>query len=172
MFEIVRVEEEQREILAHLIELYEYDFSEYENSDVNSYGLYGYSYLDYYWTEENRYAYFIKVNGKLAGFVMVCGYCYVSKAADTLFMSEFFVMKKYRRQGIGRKAAMKVLKMHPGKWELTVHPNNPISHQFWKSVIAQVSDGTVQTVENVENVYDDALATAYLFTVSQRLPRP
>lgn len=37
--EIVKVEEEQREILAHLIELYEYDFSEYENSDVNSYGL-------------------------------------------------------------------------------------------------------------------------------------
>lgn len=30
MIELVRVEEEQREILAHLIELYEYDFSEYE----------------------------------------------------------------------------------------------------------------------------------------------
>ena len=60
MLEIVRVEEEQREILAHLIELYEYDFSEYEDSDVNSYGLYGYSYLDYYWTEENRHPYFIK----------------------------------------------------------------------------------------------------------------
>lgn len=58
---------------------------------------------------------------------MVCGFCYVSEDTDTLFMSEFFVMKKYRRQGIGKKAAIEVLQMHPGKWELTVHPNNPIS---------------------------------------------
>ncbi len=165
--EIVKVEEEQREILAHLIELYEYDFSEYENSDVNSYGLYGYSYLDYYWTEENRYAYFIKVNGKLAGFAMVCGFCYVSQDTDTLFMSEFFVMKKYRKQGIGKQAAIEVLKMHPGKWELTVHPNNPVSHKFWNSVITQVSDDNVRVVEDVEHVYDDALATAYLFHVLQ-----
>lgn len=166
MLEIVRVEEEQREILAHLIELYEYDFSEYEDSDVNSYGLYGYSYLDYYWTEENRHPYFIKVNGKLAGFVMVCGFCYVSQDSDTLFMSEFFVMKKYRRQGIGKKAAIEVLKKHPGKWELTVHPNNPTSHKFWKSVIADVADKHVREVTDVEDVYDDALATAYLFEVS------
>ena len=93
---------------------------------------------------------------------MVCGFCYVSEDTDTLFMSEFFVMKKYRRQGIGKKAAIEVLQMHPGKWELTIHPNNPVSHKFWKSVIAQVSDTEIRIVENVE---DDAPATAYLFRV-------
>lgn len=165
MVELARVEEEQREILAHLIELYEYDFSEYENSDVNAYGLYGYSYLDYYWTEDKRYAYFIKVNGKLAGFVMVCGYCYVSKDEETLFLSEFFVMKKYRRQGIGKYAALQILREHPGKWELTVHPNNPGSHKFWKKVISEAAKGEVTVAEQIEGVYDDALATAYLFEV-------
>ena len=165
MVEIEKVQEEQREILAHLIELYEYDFSEYENSDVNAYGLYGYSYLDYYWTEKNRYAYFIKVNGKLAGFAMVCGYCYVSKDKKTLFMSEFFIMKKYRKQGIGKYAAREVLQKHPGKWELTVHPNNPGSHKFWNSVISEVAQNEVVVVEQVEGVYDDVLATAYLFEI-------
>ncbi|MDO5292018.1 MAG: GNAT family N-acetyltransferase [bacterium] len=163
--ELIKVEEEQREILAHLTELYQYDFSEYDNQDVNSYGLYGYSYLDYYWTEPNRYAYFIKVDGKLAGFVMVCGFCYVSKEPGTLCMSEFFVLKKYRKQGIGKYAATKVLMMHPGKWELEVHPNNHGSHIFWYSVIQDVCKGKIQVVEHVEDVYDDALATAYLFTV-------
>lgn len=163
--EIVKVEEEQREILAHLIELYEYDFTEYEDNDVNSYGLFGYSYLDYYWTEEDRYPYFIKVDGKLAGFAMVCGFCYVSKGCDTLFMSEFFIMKKYRNQGIGKYAAMEVLKKHPGKWELTVHPNNKGSHIFWKNVIDEVEAGEVRVLENVEGVYDNSLATAYLFRV-------
>lgn len=165
MIEIEAVKEEQREILAHLIELYEYDFSEYEDSDVNAYGLYGYSYLDYYWTENNRYAYFIKVNGKLAGFAMVCGYCYVSKDSETLFMSEFFIMKKYRRQGIGKYAAKEVLQKHPGKWELTVHPKNPISHNFWKRVITEIAQDEMKVVEQVPDVYDDALATAYLFEI-------
>lgn len=163
--ELIQVQEEDREVLAHLIELYEYDFSEFENSDVNKYGLYGYSYLDYYWTEDNRYAYFIKVNGKLAGFVMVCGFCYVSKEPDTLCMSEFFVMKKYRRQGIGKYAAKEVLKKHPGKWELTVHPNNSISHNFWNQVVTELTNGDYHKVFDVEGVYDTSLATAYLFTV-------
>ena len=167
MIEVVRVEEEQREILAHLIELYEYDFTEFDNKDVNAYGWYGYSYLDYYWTEQNRYPYFIKVDGKLAGFVLVCGYCYVSKDQNTLFLSEFFVMKKYRKQGIGKSAAIEVLKKHPGKWELTVHPKNLGAHKFWRSVIAEASQGEVIVVEQVEGIYEDenTLGTAYLFCV-------
>lgn len=30
---------------------------------------------------------------------MVCGFCYVSEDTDTLFMSEFFVMKKISKTG-------------------------------------------------------------------------
>ena len=54
---------------------------------------------------------------------MVCDYCYVSKDKRYTFMSEF-CYEKYRRSGIGKYAAKKVFGMHPGKWELTVHPNN------------------------------------------------
>jgi predicted acetyltransferase len=163
--EIVPVLEEEKIILSHLIELYEYDFSEFENSDVNSLGLYGYSYLDYYWTEKNRYPYFIKVDGKLSGFVMVCGFCYVSKDKDTLFMSEFFVMKKYRKLGIGKFAAKEVFNMHKGKWELTVHPKNPVAMKFWANVIQECAGDNYKAFENIEGVYDDGLATAYIFEI-------
>jgi len=161
--EIVKVKAEEREILARLIELYEYDFSEYENSDVSSLGLYGYTYLDYYWNEERRFPYFIKVDGILAGFVLVCDYCYVSKDKDTLCMGEFFVMKKYRRSGIGKYVAKKVFKMHPSKWELTVHPNNPTSQIFWESVIQEIVGTDFMKYLDVEDVYDDVLGTAYTF---------
>lgn len=162
--EIIRVKEEERLILSHLIELYEYDFSDFEGTDVNSLGLYGYTYLDYYWTEPRRFPYFIKVNGKLAGFAMVCDHCYVSQDKSTLFMSEFFVMKKYRGQGVGKQAAINVLKQHPGKWELTVHPSNSISHQFWNRVIKEVSS-KYEIIQDVQDVYDHHLAIAYLFHV-------
>lgn len=164
--EISMVTREQKEILAHLLELYQYDFSEYDGMDVNPCGLYGYPYLEYYWTEKNRFAYFIKVDGRLAGFAMVCGHCYVSKEKDTLFMSEFFVMKKYRKQGVGKRAACEVLKLHPGRWELTIHPNNQGAHTFWKKVTDSAAAGEAKVVTGVRGVYEDGLATAYLFDIA------
>lgn len=50
--ELQRVKLEEREILSNLLEKYDYEFSQYDNRDVNKLGLYGYQYLDYYWTEK------------------------------------------------------------------------------------------------------------------------
>jgi len=161
--EIVPVPEEEKTILARLIELYEYDFSEFNNNDVNALGLYGYSYLDYYWTEDRRFPYFIKVDGKLAGFVMVCDFCYVSKDQDTLFMSEFFVMRKYRKLGVGKIAAQEVFNRHKGKWELTLHPNNPAALKFWTRVVEDCVGSNYKKFTDVEDVFDDALGIAYTF---------
>ena len=66
--ELVEIQETEKSVLRHLMELYAYDFSEYDNADVNQHGLYGYTYFDYYWTENTRNPFFIKVDGKLAGF--------------------------------------------------------------------------------------------------------
>ncbi len=163
--ELKRVKEEEKTILGHLLELYNYDFSEFEDTDVNALGLYGYSYLDCYWTGDRRYAYFIKVDGNLAGFIMVCDYCYVTKDRDTLFLSEFFVMKKYRRKGIGEYAAKTVLKKHKGKWELTMHPKNRTSLKFWEKVITGLAGSTLKVHKNVDNVYPNSKAIAYTFEV-------
>lgn len=161
--EIREVKVDEREILARLLELYEYEFSEYTDVDVNSLGLYGYSYLDYYWNEEKRFAYFIEVDGNLAGFVMICDYCYISSDDDTNFMSEFFVMNKYRRKGIGRSVVNKVFKQHPGKWELTVHPKNVKSKLFWESVIKEEVGQNYQKHLNVEGIFEGISAIAYTF---------
>ena len=59
---IRKVELENREVLANLLEKYNYEFSQYNSLDVNRLGLYGYQYLDcYWWDDENRWAYFIEV---------------------------------------------------------------------------------------------------------------
>ena len=62
---------DEKEILRNLLEKYLYEFSQYDLGDVNALGLYGYAYLDNYWTEDNRWAFFIRVDGRLAGFAMV-----------------------------------------------------------------------------------------------------
>lgn len=162
---VEKIKEDEKLILAHLLELYEYDFSEYNHNDVSQLGLYGYSYLDYYWTEDNRFAYFIKIDGKYAGFVMICDYCYVSKNDDRFFMSEFFVMKKYRKQGIGMTVLKKIFDLHKGKWELSVYPKNKPSVNFWKKAIHEYAKNLYQCIENVPDIYDDSDAIVYLFEV-------
>lgn len=63
---------EQKIILCNLMELYQYDMSEFEEEDdVNDIGLFDYKYLDHYWTEEGRHPFLILITGKLAGFVLV-----------------------------------------------------------------------------------------------------
>ena len=65
------VELKEKGTLQNLLEKYLYEFSQWEKMDVDQNGLYGYEYLDFYWTEENRHPFFILADGKLAGFVLV-----------------------------------------------------------------------------------------------------
>ena len=160
------VELEDREILANLLELYGYEFSQYDNRDVNKLGLYGYQYLDcYFWEGENRWAYFIEVNGFLAGFIMINDYPEVDDRKTDFVISEFFVMYKYRRMGVGKKALYIALDLHRGTWQLKRHPKNTDSVHFWNKTINEYMSGKFEMVEAYPNTeYEDGtLADVFFF---------
>jgi hypothetical protein len=68
--ELKQVTVDEKEILRNLLEKYNYEFSKWDKRDVNKLGLYGYPFLDYYWTEDKRWAYFIFADDNIAGFAM------------------------------------------------------------------------------------------------------
>ncbi len=142
--EVVEVSEEQKSVLRQLIELYEYDFSEYNDRDVNDYGLYGYTYFDHYWTDNNRYPYFIKVNHQYAGFVLVNDHCYLQESSASKSIAEFFIMRKYRRMGIGSFVAKTIFDLHRGNWEVLQHGNNDTSKLFWEKTISDYTSGNYE----------------------------
>ncbi|WP_055668593.1 GNAT family N-acetyltransferase [Desnuesiella massiliensis] len=153
--ELKRVNVENKEILKNLLEKYDYEFSQWDNKDVNKLGLYGYNYLDYYWTEEKRWAFFIVVDGNLAGFAMINDYPEANEKTD-YSLAEFFVMYKYRHLGVGKSVAMKVFDMFHGKWQLKRHPKNITSVEFWNKVISEYTGGHYRLVESYPNAsYDD-----------------
>jgi len=146
----------EREILANLLEKYAYEFSQYDKRDINPLGLYGYMYLDYYWTENKRWAYFIEVDGLLAGFVMVNDYPEAEDRETDFSLSEFFVMYKYRRTGVGRQAFFMALDRHRGRWQLKMHPGNTASVSFWRTVINEYTHGKYELVQGYPgSEYDD-----------------
>ena len=56
-------------------------------------------------------------------------------------MSEFFILRKYRQQGIGRQVAFYIFDLYCGSWEIYQAYTNLIAKKFWKSVIETYTAG-------------------------------
>lgn len=151
MIELIEAAESEKTVLFNIFEKYFYEFSQWVKTDVEDDGLYHYEWLDCYFTEEKRFPYLIKVDGKLAGLVMVSDYPEVPDEPTDFCLSEFFVMHKYRRCGVGREAVFQVLDKHHGKWQLKCHPHNIASLKFWNTVINEYTGGKFRVVENYPN---------------------
>ena len=135
---------EQKSVFIQLMELYNYDFSLYSGDDVNEYGYYGYNHIDDYWNEAGRFPYFIRVQGKLAGLVLVRSVCEYRQVPNPRCIAEFFVMQKYRRSGVGKAAAYMAFDKHPGNWEVSQWGNNLPAQAFWQATIADYTGGSYQ----------------------------
>jgi predicted acetyltransferase len=145
--DVIKVHEDQKSILRQLIELFEYDFSEFNDQDVNDHGFYGYKYFDHYWTDENRHPFFVKIDNRYAGFVLVNSHSYLNKDDNVKSIAEFFIMRKYRRSGNGKMVANKIFDMFRGNWEVLQHGNNVPSKSFWKRVIEEYTRGNFELLE-------------------------
>lgn len=136
---VQKVDIAEKHILRNLLELYRYDFSEFYHDDVNEEGLYGYQYLDLYWTEAERHPFIIRVDGKLAGFALIREIA--NQEWTYYWMTEFFVLRKYRRKGVGKIAAFTIFNMFPGKWQIGQIEQNIPAQKFWRKVISEYTNG-------------------------------
>ena len=141
---------EQKSVFIQMMELYNYDFSEFSDDDINEYGYFGYSRIDDYWNEHGRYPFFIRVDEKLAGLVLVRSCCEYNNLSNPHNIAEFFVMKKYRHKGVGKAASMKIFDMFPGGWEISQWSNNLPARKFWEKVVVEYTKGKYDTFTVIE----------------------
>lgn len=137
--EVTQASLDDKPILQRMMEFYQYDFSEYDDNDLDLNGIYGYPWLDHYWWEQGRHAFIVRVDGKLAGFVLVNQFTYLSNSEWSI--AEFFIMRKYRRKDVGKTAAFFIFDMFRGIWEVHQLENNVPSQQFWRKIISEYTHG-------------------------------
>jgi predicted acetyltransferase len=127
-------------ILRNLMQLYLYDLGSLDGWDIGEDGKYGNAAkIERFWSGEQRGRYFVKVGGKLAGFVLTRAGTYFS-GNDAQEISEFFILKKYRLHGVGRMVAMRIFERFDGTWEIRVMTTNAPAQAFWRVVIAGYTD--------------------------------
>ena len=96
-----------------------------------------------FWRRRGAHHFVMRVDGRPAGFALV------RERADfagegVRKISEFFVLRKYRRRGIGTRAARALFARFPGRGEVAVITWNP-AQRFWRGVIRRGAAGRVVT---------------------------
>ena len=138
---------EEKDILYRLLQFALYDGSKYTDNDIDSNGIFSYKWFDNYFTDENRFSYFIRSNDDIIGIVMINKHMKVFK--DGHSVAEFLVLPKYRKHHIGSKVAYMVFDMFPGNWEVEPIEKSEEACIFWKKVIEKYTNGDFTFVDNI-----------------------
>ena len=127
--------DEDRPMVERLWQLYRHDLSEFRGSMPDAQGRYAPGrLLQHFDGDTDRAQYVTEVDGSPAGFVLVRGL-----AEAPLRIVEFFVVRAVRKQGVGRAAALRLLELHPGRWEIAFQEENPSAARVWRRLATEVA---------------------------------
>ncbi len=142
--QIIKASLEQAPVIAQLYELYTYEMTDLVDFDINDNGFYGNDELPLYWSEPSgRHPYLIFVGKKLAGFVLIQWGSPIAANSDVWDVSEFFIMRKFRKKGIGQFVAHQIWNKFNGTWQVRVWDNNKTAHVFWETTIEKFTNKPV-----------------------------
>jgi predicted acetyltransferase len=144
--EVVPAGMEQEPVLANLLELYAHDFSEFHPSQLGADGRFGYPHLSTYWSQPDHYPFLVKVDGNLAGLALIKKSHSTFHGGEVWDVAEFFIVRAYRRRGIGGAAAHEVWKKFRGRWEVRVMESNRTGAEFWSRALAAFVGGPIVPV--------------------------
>jgi predicted acetyltransferase len=122
---------EEAATLHSLMQLYAHDFSEFMPLEVEPNGRFALPATEHWWSRDDHFPFFIRRDGKLAGFALVRRGSRITGDPEVMDMAEFFVLRGERRHGIGRSAAHALFAAFPGTWEVRVRRTNVPAHRFW-----------------------------------------
>lgn len=107
--ELLTTTRDQADLIRNLYQFYAYESSDWEQEDVEVDGRFYIheEHLQRYWLANGWSANLVLVDGFIAGFVLVERSELPGINASEL--ADLFILKRYRRQGIGRAVALQLL---------------------------------------------------------------
>lgn len=130
----------QKAVIENLMQFYLYDFTQFLDIDVTERGSFApYPGIDEYWImRETRFPYLITYDNKPAGFALIDRLD--NNAEADFYLCEFFIMKKYRRSGLGTWASHQLFDRLRGRWKVTQVSTNTPAQAFWRKTIGAYTD--------------------------------
>jgi len=148
---ICRADIQHRSELLRLLEQHYRDLSEFTPWLFRIHEPFDYPALPSYWTEPDRHPFLFRVAERLAGFALVQQRSHLSGSPGINDIAEFFVLREYRRRGIGRSAAHAVFQAFPGTWEVRVRECNTIGLSFWENTVETFTQSGARELRHEED---------------------
>jgi len=135
--ELLPTTPDQAELIRNLYQFYAYESSDWEQEDVEVDGRFYIheEHLQRYWQSPGWSANLVLLDGFIAGFVLIERS--ELPGIDARELADLFILKRYRRQGIGRAVAQQYLSS-PGNWLLRCHVLDPVAVAFCKAMVAEL----------------------------------
>ena len=139
-------------LLRRLVQLYLYDLAAIDGWTIGADGLYGdATRIERFWSEPGRRCFLIRADAALAGFAFVRDEA-TQAGPGTHEVSEFFVLRTLRRQGVGTRAATLVFDLAPGQsWEVSQLASNVAAQAFWRAVIDCYTGGEFSEIDDAHD---------------------
>lgn len=136
----------ERVFIRNIYPLYLHDLSLYtEFYDLSEEGVWYPDYLPSFLDTQSPLVHpmLIRAGGRPAGFALIgeSPFPHMTPGRDYR-MCEFFVLGRYRRQGVGRRAAEAAFDRFRGVWEVSELVANTRAVGFWREVIGAYTSGS------------------------------
>jgi predicted acetyltransferase len=140
--ELVPVSSSEEPTLSRLMQLYAYDFSEFADMEIGEDALFRVGEtVSRCWSDPRRHAFFCRVDGLLAGFVILDERSRLTGDPEVMDVAELFVLRKHRRKGVGYACAAIAFALFSRKWEVRQQARNHAASLFWRKTIQRYTGG-------------------------------
>lgn len=145
--ELIPASEEQLPLIRNLYQFYAYESSDWEQEDVETDGRFYVHepHLQRYWQDEGWSAGLILVDGFISGFLLLEA-CEDRALADMEF-ADLFLLRKYRRQGIGR-ALLQQMVSDGRRWLLCCYAQDELASTFCRQMLSELPFAVQELEDN------------------------
>jgi predicted acetyltransferase len=144
--QLIPASSEQLALIDNLYQFYAYESSDWEQEDVETDGRFYVcqDYLKLYWQRPGWSAQLILLEGLIAGFLLIERS--EIPGVNALEFADLFILKKYRRLGIGRALVEQVIVASQQPWLLSYYRQDPLAVPFWQTLLSELAFTSVQTL--------------------------
>jgi len=137
--ELLAAHRDELPIIENLMQFYMHDFSEWLPLKIAEHGFFSIHLKDDYWRNPATLPFLIRVDGELAGFVIVDDDTHIAGAEHNIGF--FFLARRFRGQGVAQFVVSALLSRLPGQWQIFHIDANLPAQRFWARLIPALSAG-------------------------------
>lgn len=151
-------------IVQNMGRFYAYDMSEYlgkeKGWEMPEDGLYECIDFKKYWHTDDAFPFLIRYANELAGFVIVDKKG--SSPEIDFNMAQFFILRKFKDQKIGKYVAHQCFDKFKGIWEIMVMPGNEGAYRFWRRTVKKYTNDFAEYTREIKH-FNNTLKNIFRF---------